>query len=124
MTEEEKQALENEAAATYSGDASREWMRTIIEQVEAKLSPKHSKKGTICEVWDGDIRYLRRADGFGGWETASGKFDRYREIPIARDALLVVQRLHDLEPLRSDRRAAVAGAANAIMTLIDNAQEG
>lgn len=129
ISDEVKQAIEDVVAADNMCYLSREKGKQIAAAVEAKLSPKHPKKGGTCEVWDDNQRphflaaYLRRADGNGafhfvgrGEEDKSRRWDHYREIPTAKDALVVVNEKWGVVDLNTARQA--------IQALIDNAKEG
>ena len=104
----------------------------VWSKVEAKLSPRHSKKGAICEVWDTpDEKYIRVATGNGGHFDADTLDDRdlvrwahYREIPTALDALNVIAQLRWVNNAELPWTRCINMASSLIRGLIDNAMEG
>ena len=80
MTEQEKDVVAN---VLFTHDITYNQARQMLEEIEAKLSPKYPLAEAICEVWDdvGDgnhyYRYGRQAPGW----------DHYRRIVTAEEAL-------------------------------------
>ena len=132
MTEEERQAVQ----ATLSARLEEAVMLSdsFWNSVEAKLSPKHPPKGQPCEVWhDGALeRNIAFANGGGtfAWTTecyGNMKFDHYRVIPTAEDALVVAQDPTVWQEFGEDMasmRIAQGRIVNRIKGLIDYAMEG
>ncbi len=136
MTEEVKQAIEDLVTEKTSGFYARQSGRDFVAEVEAKLSPKHSKKGTICLVTTKglDHWHLKYALGDGLFDSWAGsesgqKFDHYREIPTAQDALSAMGERFDGNGSRPtawsrDFIKMYDICAEAVQSLIDNAMEG
>ena len=113
----------------------RKWFQLMSEaltqtlaDIEAQLSPKHPKKGAICEVradssCPDEHAVLRTADGSGKFfadallkGAMSFSWTHYREIPTAQDAM---------ETLRDHRQThLIGGSLGIVQGLIDNAMEG
>ena len=118
MTEEEKQAIRDAYAMTIQ--QARPNANSFVELVEAQLSPKHPKKGAICETWDdkyGHEIHVSTGDGeFGPWadgrDSDTIKQDHYREIPTCESAIPVLI------------KEGMSGAVTILRKLIDDALEG
>ncbi len=108
----------------------------VWSKVEAKLSPKHSKEGAICEVWDhndcgGRGHEIHVADGEGTFtDSADGEqqgtpvgWNHYQEIPTAQrayDALVDT----NLRGFDETYKRGFDTAALMVRDLISNAMEG
>ena len=134
MTDEERRVVKNEYEKRLANHPNSD---EFIAAVEAKLSPKHPPEGRICEVWMDDEPHdmsIRVANGKGRFfylGAISGevhKWDHYREIPTAKDALdALTDELDNDEAIYSHHEHYLAGkkaACVVVRRLIANAETG
>ena len=127
MTEQEKEMVRQSIQDHAAPMAQR-----ILQSLDAKLSPKHPRKGDICEVWrndwDNGETEIRIAGGCGVWlypgslRPSDRKYDHYREIPTAKAALALLD--GEYRAQNAANRDGLWIARDMIEHLIDNAKEG
>ena len=134
MDEKIREAVKKAIREVLDDEPSRQSIADrVINEVEAKLSPKHPKAGRICEVWDDPdpgTHYTRVATGDGGfinggrmvdvWDRTT--FDHYRVIPTAEDVLAAIN--ENVVTIGETSGGVFAQVTRTIRTLIDTAMEG
>lgn len=138
MTDEVRQAIREVARQPWVGATSQsvnEFVDRFVAEIEAKVSPKHPPAGTPCwvwgEGWEDYEKVLAVSTGDGDFysEGCNGgahcKWDHYRVIHTAQDALKAIETQQDgFAPMPYRGDLGLGMARQTVQDLIDNAQEG